>query len=213
VLELEADELIEQVALELRRPADIGDDVDAAVMAAIRSAPLRLSPPVREPAPAPRRAWAWLVQPRTLRVSPIGGLAAAAAVALLVVGARRVAVPAAGGESTASEAVASAPAATAAGVVRHDTVHVTHFMLVAPGANSVSVVGDFNDWDGDATPLRLASDKSGVWSVELPLPPGRYKYTFLVDGVRWVADPVAPRAVDSDFGTPNSVITVRGADT
>jgi hypothetical protein len=209
---LEADELIEQVALELRRPADFGDDVDGAVMAAIRSAPLRLSPPARRAAtaraPGARGAWAWLVQPRTLRVSPITGLAAAAAVAVLVVGARRVSVPV-----TASDTVASAPATTSAETVRHDTVHVTHFMLVAPGASSVSVVGDFNDWDDDATPLRLASNKSGVWSVELPLAPGRYKYTFLVDGVRWVADPVAPRAVDSDFGTPNSVITVRGADT
>ena len=210
MLDLEADELIEQVALDLRRPTDLGDDVDAAVMAAIRSAPLRLSPPARSAAvatPATRGAWAWLVQPRTLRVSPITGLAAAAAVAMFVVGARRLAVPA----STASETVASAPAADGPG--RQDTVHVTHFMLVAPGASSVSVVGDFNDWDDSATPLRLASSKNGVWSVELPLAPGRYKYTFLVDGVRWVADPVAPRAVDSDFGTPNSVITVRGTDT
>jgi hypothetical protein len=208
VHESETDELIERVALELRRPVEYAASVDEAVMAAIRSAPLRLSPPTRpDPArPARRGAWSWFVQPRTLRISPLAGVAAAAAVALLAVGARRLAP-----EGGAGSRIADASAGPQA--VRHDTVHVTHFMLIAPGASSVTVVGDFNDWDGAATPLRKAGNGDGLWSVDLPLPPGRYKYNFLVDGERFVADPIAPRAVDSEFGTPNSVVTVRGADT
>ena len=69
-----------------------------------------------------------------------------------------------------------------------------------------TVVGDFNDWDPAATPLRRASD--GVWSVTRAAPPGRYRYTFIVDGTRWRRDPAAPPALGDDFGTPTSVITV-----
>ena len=69
------------------------------------------------------------------------------------------------------------------------------------------VVGDFNDWDPMATPLR-ATASSGVWTVELRLKPGRYHYSFLLDGQRWVRDPAEPPAAESDFGTPMSVLTV-----
>ncbi len=78
--------------------------------------------------------------------------------------------------------------------------------LSAP-ASQVMVVGDFNDWDPDATPLRPGNE-GGTWRVELRLPPGRYRYTFLVDGRRWVPDPAEPRAADDDFGAPTSVLTV-----
>ena len=78
--------------------------------------------------------------------------------------------------------------------------------LSAP-ASSVAVVGDFNDWDPAATPLRPTKE-SGVWSVELQLKPGRYHYTFLIDGRRWEGDPSEPRAPESDFGAPVSVLTV-----
>jgi hypothetical protein len=44
--------------------------------------------------------------------------------------------------------------------------------------------------------------------VELHLKPGRYHYTFLIDGRRWVSDPAEPRAAESDFGAPMSVLTV-----
>ena len=78
--------------------------------------------------------------------------------------------------------------------------------LSAP-ASQVMVVGDFNDWDPAATPLRPGNE-GGTWTVELRLPPGRYRYTFLVDGRRWVPDPAEPRAADDDFGAPTSVLTV-----
>jgi AMP-activated protein kinase-like protein len=85
-----------------------------------------------------------------------------------------------------------------------ETRHV-ELRLAAP-ASSVSVVGDFNDWDPSGTPLR-PTGRSGVWSVELRLKPGRYHYTFLIDGKRWAGDPSEPQ-VASDFGAPMSVLTV-----
>jgi AMP-activated protein kinase-like protein len=78
--------------------------------------------------------------------------------------------------------------------------------LAAP-ASRVAVVGDFNDWDPAATPLRRTAD-GATWTVELHLKPGRYHYTFLIDGRRWAGDPAGPRAVESDFGAPVSVLTV-----
>ncbi|MGE5801958.1 MAG: isoamylase early set domain-containing protein [Gemmatimonadota bacterium] len=81
------------------------------------------------------------------------------------------------------------------------------FVLVAPQASSVSLVGDFNDWDPARSPMQTAQ---GVWATTVPLAPGRYRYAFLVNGVEWRADPGAPRAHDDEFGTPSSVITVGG---
>jgi len=76
--------------------------------------------------------------------------------------------------------------------------------LAAP-ASRVAVVGDFNDWDPAATPLRR---EGSTWTVELHLKPGRYHYTFLIDGRHWASDPAEPRAAESDFGAPMSVLTV-----
>jgi hypothetical protein len=80
------------------------------------------------------------------------------------------------------------------------------FVFVAPGAARVSVVGDFNQWNADAMPLRKLSD--GTWVVDVPIDPGRYAYAFVVDG-KIEVDPVAPRAT-GDFGE-NSILMVRGS--
>jgi len=77
------------------------------------------------------------------------------------------------------------------------------FGLLAPEARTVALAGDFNDWD----PVPLERSPGGRWHLTVPLPPGRYHFTFVVDGSRWVADPGLPRAPD-DFGEPTSVITV-----
>jgi hypothetical protein len=79
--------------------------------------------------------------------------------------------------------------------------------LVTTASSAVTVAGDFNDWDPQATPLR-PTGRSGEWTVELRLRPGRYRYAFLVDGRNWVGDPSEPRAADSDYGAPTSVLTV-----
>lgn len=82
------------------------------------------------------------------------------------------------------------------------------FVLVAPRAASVTLVGDFNDWNPGRTPMRAG--QGGVWSTVMQLAPGRYRYAFLVNGVEWHADPSAPAALDDEFDTPSSVVTVGG---
>ncbi len=87
------------------------------------------------------------------------------------------------------------------------TVDTLQFVLVAPQAASVALVGDFNDWDPARSPMQTAH---GVWATVVRLAPGRYRYAFLVNGVEWRADPSAPAAKDDEFGTPSSVVTVGG---
>lgn len=81
------------------------------------------------------------------------------------------------------------------------------FVLVAPDAHSVAVVGDFNDWGLNDGAL-IATNHEGVWSVTAPVPAGVHRYAFLVNGKQWVADPSAPRASDDDFGMPSSALVV-----
>ena len=81
------------------------------------------------------------------------------------------------------------------------------FVLDAKRATSVAVVGDFNGWDGNVTPLERDST-TGVWSALVDVRPGRHLYAFLVDGKTLTLDPNAPRAKDSDYGTEQSVVIV-----
>jgi hypothetical protein len=80
------------------------------------------------------------------------------------------------------------------------------FVIVASDAATVSLVGDFNDWDPGAAPLERG--EGGVWSVVLPLRSGQFTYSFLVNGEEWRADPAAPRAGGEDFGRPSSIVLV-----
>lgn len=141
-----------------------------------------------------RRGGAWLLRPRDLSLSPLTGLTLAAGIATLLFMARPARTPAG---PVAVPAVAAVAAAQP----------MIRFVLNAPGATTVSVVGDFNDWETGSTPLRPTVGANGVWHVEVPLAPGRHEYAFVVDGAEWRADPGALGTTD-DFGRPNSVMTV-----
>ena len=69
------------------------------------------------------------------------------------------------------------------------------FAVWAPNAERVSVVGDFNQWDGRRHPMRVRGG-SGVWELFLPdLEPGTlYKYEIRnreTGGISLKADPYA----------------------
>jgi 1,4-alpha-glucan branching enzyme len=74
----------------------------------------------------------------------------------------------------------------------------------------VEVVGSFTDWRPGAIPLQ-DDDRDGVWQTEVVLPAGEHEYMFVVDGERWVPDPLAGRYADDGFGRQNAVIIVRPA--
>lgn len=78
----------------------------------------------------------------------------------------------------------------------------------ADSADSVTLVGDFNDWDKGATPMKAL--KTGGFTVTLDLETGRdYQFRYLVDGQRWENDDEADRYEFNAFaGSENSVVEV-----
>ena len=77
----------------------------------------------------------------------------------------------------------------------HLTPAGTHFAVWAPNARAVSVIGDWNSWQGDRDPMH-PREASGIWEVTVPVGHGaRYKYAITgPDGrVFDKADPFAAR--------------------
>ncbi|HET7632369.1 MAG TPA: isoamylase early set domain-containing protein [Gemmatimonadaceae bacterium] len=113
----------------------------------------------------------------------------------------------------------SAFAAVAAGMLavsvipafRSNPAQPVQFVLVAPEASTVQVVGDFNGWNARHAAFAAENRGGGVWTVTAPIPPGHHRYAFLVDDSLWVPDPTAPRVADEDFGHPNSALVVESA--
>lgn len=80
-----------------------------------------------------------------------------------------------------------------------------NFYCVAPQANSVSLVGDFNCWRPWETPMRRQPD--GSWTAQVQLAHGHHRYLFLVDGEP-VLDPKAYGIARNDKNEPVSLIAV-----
>ena len=143
-----------------------------------------------------RRGWGatareWLLRKRRVMIAPLPVVAGAAAVIVVLAVLLRGTGPSTG------ESVAGAPSFGK---------HPTQFMVVAQEAAHVAVVGDFNGWDPTAHPLEQTSP--GVWSLVVPLEPGRHTYAYVVDGEQWIPDSLAARAPEDEFGGRNSVLLV-----
>lgn len=73
----------------------------------------------------------------------------------------------------------------------------------AQNAQTVSVAGEFNNWDKEATPMVKTLDG---FEVELPLEKGKkYQFRYVLDGANWINDPYRP-TVDNGMGEQNSVL-------
>ena len=72
--------------------------------------------------------------------------------------------------------------------------------------SAVFLVGDFNGWDKEATPLKKRK-KDGVWSASLNLPVGQiYQFKYWINDERWENDWAADDYVPNGFGGDNSVV-------
>lgn len=186
----EHDDRLNEVARELKRAERLGAEFDERVMRAVRRLPehSRLS------------WWSRLTRPRRVTVTPLSwGLMATAMLVFAVLGTRGLVDEAA----SAERAVALSAA---------ETSPTVQFVLVAPAAKKVAVVGDFNGWDPSHEGYQAEHRGGGVWAVTAPVPVGHHKYSFVIDDSVWVADPIAPRAVDNDFGVTNSALVVVGQE-
>ncbi|MBT3255092.1 MAG: hypothetical protein HN366_01355 [Deltaproteobacteria bacterium] len=77
--------------------------------------------------------------------------------------------------------------------------------LYAPSANQVQLVGTFSNWMPGVFRLK-GPDALGYWVIDIKLPPGRYEYTFLVNGSRLVPDDDGEALRADGFGHENSVL-------
>jgi 1,4-alpha-glucan branching enzyme len=79
---------------------------------------------------------------------------------------------------------------------------------VCENAVIVNLVGDFNDWDKQATPLK--KQKDGSFKVSLTLPADKdFQFRYLIDSKKWENDWSADKYVSSSFaGVDNSVVIV-----
>ncbi len=81
------------------------------------------------------------------------------------------------------------------------------FGLFAPGKASVSLIGEFNDWDRAADPMQPVTD--GWWYLEKQLGSGSHTYQFAVDGEIVISDPYARSlAEDSEYDPPRAIVDV-----
>ncbi len=78
----------------------------------------------------------------------------------------------------------------------------------ASDADKVSLVGDFNNWNENATQLERL--KSGEFKTIVELEPGNeYQYRYLIDGEKWENDWDADKYVPNPYGDgENSVVVV-----
>ena len=78
----------------------------------------------------------------------------------------------------------------------------------APAAETVAIVGDFNNWNV-AEAIEMKKQKSGEFKAVVELESGKeYQFRYLIDGASWENDDEADKYVHSPFGTENSVVVV-----
>ncbi|HUP69279.1 MAG TPA: isoamylase early set domain-containing protein [Acidimicrobiales bacterium] len=85
-----------------------------------------------------------------------------------------------------------------------DQVKVTFALPEDTVAGRAAVVGDFNDWDPTATPLRKKGDQR-VATVTVPAG-SRYAFRYVTEDGRWFNDDTAYGYEANGFGGDNAVI-------
>ena len=83
------------------------------------------------------------------------------------------------------------------------------FSFIPPGNPSIQnvfLVGDFNSWNTQASPMASKKEK---FEITIELTPGHeYHFRYFVDGSEWYNDDKADRYALNSFGTYNSVISI-----
>ena len=80
--------------------------------------------------------------------------------------------------------------------------------MAASGAKSVCIVGDFNNWNTHANPMKRL--KNGDYEISLKFEPRKeYQFRYFIDESKWENDWNADKYVKSPLGdSDNSVIVV-----
>jgi hypothetical protein len=74
-------------------------------------------------------------------------------------------------------------------------------------AKRVALLGDFNEWDKDAMPMKRL--RNGNFEISLELPSNReYRFRYLIDDRRWENDRCADKYERNPYGCDDSVVIV-----
>jgi 1,4-alpha-glucan branching enzyme len=79
---------------------------------------------------------------------------------------------------------------------------------MAKSAKTVNIVGDFNNWDIYATPMKKSKNGSFTVTLDLGLDT-EYQFRYLIDETKWENDWNADKYVPTPYGNAeNSVVVV-----
>ncbi|HMA13555.1 MAG: 1,4-alpha-glucan branching protein GlgB [Bacteroidota bacterium] len=92
-------------------------------------------------------------------------------------------------------------------LMTHQGVAGVHFAVWAPSAQRVSVVGDFNHWNGRRHPLR-ARGVTGVWEIFLPEVTAGAHYKYEIRGADGVVQPLKADPVGFGAEHPPSTASI-----
>ena len=87
----------------------------------------------------------------------------------------------------------------------HQNLRAVNFICNAPEAQSVCLVGDFNQWNPASHPMKQQPDRA--WLLRVELKHGHHRYAFLVDG-QLTLDPRAQGITRNDQNERVSLIPV-----
>lgn len=75
------------------------------------------------------------------------------------------------------------------------------------GADKIQVVGEFNNWNTNGTPMKQL--KSGDFTETIELYAGKeYQFKYLVNGSEWTNEPEADKEVSNPYNSINSVLVL-----
>ncbi|MGD8474587.1 MAG: isoamylase early set domain-containing protein [Anaerolineae bacterium] len=90
--------------------------------------------------------------------------------------------------------------------LENDTVRVTFRVSHHIWADSIALVGEFNDWDTHSHLLHQTRD-DGEWHISLVLEANKtYRFRYLVDGSEWMDDDHADGYEPNPFHGFDSVV-------
>ncbi len=81
-----------------------------------------------------------------------------------------------------------------------------------PGAQEVSIVGDFNNWNITETPMK--KHKNGDFALTLELPCNReYRFRYLINASSWENDSFADKYIPGSYVCDDSVAVLQTCTT
>lgn len=95
---------------------------------------------------------------------------------------------------------------------RTGRARVTFELPATVWAGRISLVGEFNHWDGESTPM-IQDRLDESWRATLDLEAGRrYRFRYLLDGNTWLTDRQADDYVANSTGCYDSVVDLTEFD-